>query len=65
MTDAEEEAVERIAQLEKIDRMLRQLLRHHEELQRLQAQAQVDPLEEAENLKIVRMFEEAGYVKLR
>jgi hypothetical protein len=77
MADAEEE--ERLPRLEIEDKMrkladqMRQhllchqelVLRHQEWQAQLQAQAQVDLAEEAECLEIVRMFEEAGYVKRR
>jgi hypothetical protein len=65
MADAEEENwIPRLVELE--DKM-RQLVLRHQEYQewqaQLQAQAQVDLAQEAEDLKIVRMFEELGYVK--
>ncbi len=62
MADAEEEDwIPRLVELE--DKMRQLVLRHQEWQAQLQAQAQVDLEQEAEDLKIVRMFEELGYVK--
>jgi hypothetical protein len=59
MADAEEAARLLLWRLEKHDEILRELVLRHQEWKARQAQAQVDPAEEAERLQIVRMFEEA------